>query len=384
MPFTFAAASRRQARRRDLVAYQAEEPLPIAAEEIVADYVTDGVRVFGVGANRYLVEGLLGELRETGFDVRCLAPEALLAASQLKHESKFIENSWWLRPGGIEQLIVGDAGPSHWRLLPSTADGLASVLTSQRIAGEKIQLHALVKPTNKAFPSNLAPAELIDLPEEDPCTGFIARVAERLVRGETTPSIDLTRGLEAGSAAIRDTLRWDRIAVGASILFLLLAAAAWRGAVAISAENRIAELADFEADLFRKAMPNARVPRGVRTRLESELRQIDGTRADMSAMPEHNNAVARLQSVLASLPTDMRFRVLEVRIESGRVFLLGEARSFGDADQIAARLRRTGLTVAPPSSRQLAEKGIEFRLTAEEPQSEEANRQGRGERKGQS
>lgn len=371
LPFAFQTASRRQTRNRDSVAYQIEDPLPVAAEEIVADYVVEGVKVFGVGADRRLVEGLLGELRGAGFDVRCVVPGLLLAASQLNHEHKEIQRSWWVRPDGIEQVSFNWAGPSHWRGLPREADPLHAAVTAQSLAGEVFETQAVVSSVAANPPLGAETAELIESGEDDPCLEFATRAAERLVRGETTAPIDLVRGLPSGSAASRDPLRWDRMAVAAALLLVLLVGAAWRGAVAVAAERELQQLSDAEAEVFATALPDARVPRGVRTRLESELRSLAGARADLSDLPEHADAVLRLESVLGQLPVDLRFRVLEIRIESGRVFLLGEARSYSDVDQIATSLRRTGLVVAPPSSRQLADKGVEFRLAAEESASPE-------------
>lgn len=371
LPFAFQTASRRQARSRDLVAYQIEEPLPIAAEEIVADYVAEGVRVFGVGADRRMIEGFLGELRGAGLDVRCVVPGALLAASQLAHEHKEIQRSWWVRPDGIEQVAFNGSGPSHWRALPREAEPLRAVVTTQGLAGEAFEAQAVIASGAADRPLGADTAELIQIEDDDPCLAFATRAAQRLVRGETTAPIDLVRGLPLGSTASRDPMRWDRLAVAAGLLLVVLVAAAWRGAVAVAAERELQQLADAEVEVFVAALPDARVPRGVRTRLESELRSLAGTRADLSDLPEHANAALRLESVLGELPSDLRFRVLEIRIESGRLFLLGEARDYSDVDRIATSLRRSGLVVSPPSSRQLADKGVEFRLAAEEPVAEE-------------
>ena len=61
-----------------------------------------------------------------------------------------------------------------------------------------------------------------------------------------------------------------------------------------------------------------------------------------------------LRDLLAGLPADLRFRVLEVRLDGSSFALDGQVRSHGDADAIAASLRAGGFWVDPPSTEQLS------------------------------
>ncbi len=72
-----------------------------------------------------------------------------------------------------------------------------------------------------------------------------------------------------------------------------------------------------------------------------------------------------LENVLQHLPSELRFRLPEIRIEQNRLTLGGEVRSNADADQIAAALRSHGFTVDPPRTQRLADKGFGVRLQAE-------------------
>ena len=70
------------------------------------------------------------------------------------------------------------------------------------------------------------------------------------------------------------------------------------------------------------------------------------------------SAALLLQQALRSLPDpdDARFRVLELRVENGQLYMQGQARTHTDAGAVAASLRRAGtLEVAAPRTEQLAE-----------------------------
>jgi hypothetical protein len=56
--------------------------------------------------------------------------------------------------------------------------------------------------------------------------------------------------------------------------------------------------------------------------------------------------------------------LLEVRIENGQLYLVGQVRGHGDADRIAEGLRAAGLEVASPNSHRLEKEGVEFRISA--------------------
>ena len=53
-----------------------------------------------------------------------------------------------------------------------------------------------------------------------------------------------------------------------------------------------------------------------------------------------------------------------MRIENGRLYLIGQVREHADADQIADGLRACGLVVTPPDTHRLKLKGVEFRISA--------------------
>jgi hypothetical protein len=72
---------------------------------------------------------------------------------------------------------------------------------------------------------------------------------------------------------------------------------------------------------------------------------------------------ASLVGALAALPTDVRFRLLEIRFDEEQAYLAGEVRRHGDVDRLASALRAHGFEVASPRTEQLAEEGVGFALS---------------------
>jgi hypothetical protein len=118
-----------------------------------------------------------------------------------------------------------------------------------------------------------------------------------------------------------------------------------------------------QVEVFREIFPNTKVPVGIKSRLESELAKLKGLQGDDSSLPAAVSAVTMLHEMLAALPTDRRFQLLEIRIEEGRLYLDGEVIAHGDAEAIAQRLRAGGFEVAPPRTQRLDEKRVSLRIT---------------------
>ena len=359
----FEVATRRQARSREVLAFKAEEELPVAAEELASDYLASGVHIFGVSANRRQIEGTLDAL--TSLDIRGVAPLALLAAQEYARDAP-LGVTRWLRRDQVEQIEIGRSGITSWRTLPAEENDLETALIAQRLAegaGEAFIGLGDLGRVSQQIPNSCR--HVVEC-SGDPCLYYALQATSRIGRGEKQPAIDLRRDPVLRRLVQRNPLSRDLALLGLAALVLIGAAAAQQYRKVADSLRELQRLESAEAEVFREVFPDKRLPRGVRARLESEHRRLVGARPDSASAPEHRDAAVRLQSLLESLPKDLRFRLTEVRIEGSRVSLLGEARSHADADRIATALRRSGLAVDPPSTRQLAVKGVEYRLAAEE------------------
>ena len=123
------------------------------------------------------------------------------------------------------------------------------------------------------------------------------------------------------------------------------------------------EVGSQQSAIFKSVFPNAKVPVGIATRLRSELAKLQGLKGEDGTLPERTSAIVILERLLKAVPTDKRFRLLEIRMEEGRLYLDGETREHSDAESIAQRLRGEGFVVAPPKSQRLDDQRISLRIT---------------------
>ena len=103
---------------------------------------------------------------------------------------------------------------------------------------------------------------------------------------------------------------------------------------------------------------------GIRSRLESEVAKLAGSRGQGEEIPVAVPTLRLLKDFLVSLPKDMRYRIVDLRIEQDRLSLEMEVRSHSDADVIASALRKQGFVVDQPRSEQLPLQGVVVRLSA--------------------
>jgi type II secretory pathway component PulL len=182
----------------------------------------------------------------------------------------------------------------------------------------------------------------------------------------------LAGAIESPVELRRGSLNWrgQRFALGRHVRALQLAAVALVLAVSLAlfvrSRHSVAladQLASQETTVYQQLFPNKPVPSGIRSRLESALTQLKGVRGDASNLTKTAPVLPVLAPLLAALPTEMRFRILELRIEDGQLYLDGEAREHGDAVTIAALLRKSGFDVAAPRSQRLEGQKVSFRIT---------------------
>jgi hypothetical protein len=134
----------------------------------------------------------------------------------------------------------------------------------------------------------------------------------------------------------------------------------WRG-------HRYQQIADGlrrqQEVAFRAALPGQPVPVGITSRLAGEDRRLLGVAGDAPELPAGRSALPHLHDLLTRVPPDVRLRVLEVRIDDGKLIVDGQARTHGDAEALAVSLRRDGaFVVDEPRTEQLGEGGVSFTL----------------------
>lgn len=339
--------------------YRLEEKLPVAAEDVVADFISAGERALGVCVERRALQPRVSTIEAAGVRVIAVCPASVLALQQFtaaNPASTALQMILWATGAHTAELFVlADGRLVAWYVLP---DAPADVALHVRMA----------MLTSEAHPSNLiacgASADVVSNVRElgidvveSPAVD-VSQLATLAARGRTRAWINFVDGGAAGQAS-RGT-RW----MAAAIFLLLTSIAAALFVRAARYERLTAQYQTETESLFRQALPGQPVPEDVRSRLASEAQagpRATSVGATRSAAQGRN--LLALRDMMTHLPADAKFRVYELRLGDGAFTLEGEAASLGDADAVATSLRAgSGFEVEPPRTQQRPGKGVSFTI----------------------
>jgi hypothetical protein len=351
--------------RRRAMAYRLEEKLPIAAEDVVADFIpapADSPCAFGVCTRTAGLAPTIDALEAAGVAIAAICPAALLALQHLTESNPTAAAAdailWPTADDQLELFLLQHARPHGWYVLPNDPKDLLLHLALEFPPGARPRTIATTSLSAelRAALSTRPDLRITDLktPAPDLAATSIARA---ILAGKAQPWIDLRRDALAARDPFRQVRTPLNCAIAAVVLFLCCAIAAmvWRAA---RYDQVAAHFADDQRDEYRTAFPAAPLPDDVRSRLESEERSLRGLSGDGAAAPPPDEAgLLTLRDLIARLPSpdDLRYRVLELRLDRGRFTLEGQTRAHADADAIAAALRAGNrFDVEPPRTEQIA------------------------------
>lgn len=413
--------------RRQAMLYRFEELVPMAAEEFVADCAVEGEWAYGVCVETARLLPLLEGLERAGVAIQYVCPASLLAAQFALRENKEFDAILWgtarvardaPREGGQPQSI----SPTPCGSTPTGIDEsnygteLVAIYQNQPRAwhrvndGSAVQLrpyvgaiaqivgrspHLLADPQsrqamarseqlegNGSIPAetpdspaaslqvtpDLTPKPVLDVPWlvlepfAIPLFEGAVRAAELVLSGSLRPWIDLRRDALAASDRYRAVRLPLVTAYVAAVCLLVIACGVllWRAQryerLATASENR-------QTSLFQRLFPNQGNPGLVRPRLESEEQRLLGLGGEAGDLPNQPSAMVLLHQALNRLPTELRFRILSLRLSENRLYIEGQARTHGDAERLAAALRSNGgFRVEPPRTELLSAGGVAFTL----------------------
>lgn len=354
--------------RRRALEFQLEEHLPLAAEDLVADFIDQpGEKALAVACELARLRPLIEALQSAGVSVGHACPAALLAAevSGSAADAVLIEGA-----DGQQLVELQQGRPAQWWWFADDAPALRRRLMTwadeQHAAGAAARLMRLTADEQSDDPAVQLPQRVqVNAPTQQ-WQDAAARRGARILDGSASPWIEFRRDSLAAPG------RWEvyrhpaaALLVAAVIAFISVFTTAWYRA----AEYR--ELADAHQDaqiaLFKQALPEQRVPAtGVKQRLASEYRQLAGVggHADEALAADELRPVSALYQmwqVLDALPEDVRYRIVDLDVRPDRVRVDGQARSHGDAERLAVALRATGrYEVDAPKTQALREEGVSF------------------------
>jgi type II secretory pathway component PulL len=355
-----------QARHRQGMMYRLEEYLPLAAEDIVADRIEVGGSVLCVAVPIEPLKSFVDELEAEGVQVSSISPLPLLATQGYlespTHEKEALVA--WHSCAGTDLVVVRASRPADWIWLPN--DGASWDHEVGRIQLESPNLEPTIFSWQDTADGE--PETGVGSTDSDNSTNAltysqaVAQSATKVLAGETEAMVELRRDRLQGDGR-RAVLRPYVAAVQvAAVLFVIAIGAALmvRGNQYMTAARG---LRSEQVEAFQSVFPNTRVPAGIVRRMESELTRLEGLRGERIEIQEDPPAISVLQNLVEAMPADKRFRLNEIRIENGRLYLDGEVRQHSDAEAINRLLKEHGFTVTAPSTHRLEGRRVSFRIT---------------------
>jgi type II secretory pathway component PulL len=354
-------------RVRRTMLFRLEEHIPWSVEDCVSDYVRSGPNALMVAVPGQPLAEFFHRLQSLGVQIQSIVPLPLLAAAEhldsdkwpAKHVVIFEHQGW------ADALVVDEGQVVSWWSFPASAASVTQELKRLSLeSGRAVELVGYGLGACATSLETLASANVITSPvlKDDACNSLASAAAAKILRGRLEPPIELMRN-EFGRSRSNPVLRPYLAAMTCAFaLFLLTTCGAlwYRGQ---SAKSEAEILFALQSELYCDTFPNTKVPVGIKGRMESELAKLKGLKGDDASLPISLSAATVLHRMLAAMPTDRRFRLLEIRIEEGRLYLDGEVIEHGDAELIVHGLRARGFEVASPRTQRLDDKRISLRIT---------------------
>lgn len=348
--------------RRQAMLYRFEEKLPLAAEDVVADFIASSHSALGVAIEKTALNTLMSRLATMGKRVAAVCPASLLALQQWIGTSSTESDSlvlWATREGSAELFHVVDGLLIGWFTLSNEPD---DVLIHVRIstAGKTAPVRIVSCGVSNEVILRLKQSGFEVVQREGVCLfEAAAEGGGAVLAGKRRAWIDLADSRSRDEKDSGKTMAWA--AAAAIVLLACTTGAFWlRGA-------RYAELAEQsdaqQAEVFRRALPGQAIPFNVRSRLASEAQQASLAGDGKTSEKSPGRGLIVFRDVMSHLPTDVRFRVYEIRLGEQEFALLGEAKSHGDAQGVGDALRRRpGFVIEPPSTEQTPGGAVRFTL----------------------
>jgi hypothetical protein len=340
--------------RGQAMLYRFEEKLPIAAEEIAADFISGESTALAVGVERRVLEPLTAAVREAGVRLSAVCPASLLVLQGLIESQRVAAGDEWVcwpaAAGRVELIRLAARVPAAWYV---TSDDAGDVVMHVRAAdgsGTTQSVTACGMPAE--FVERLTEAGLTaESGEWQDVRQSATDAAAAVLANRWLPCVNFAdSGGAARGGGFAATGAAARIAVAALVVF----AASLVAALVVRAARYERLTAGYESqqhEVFRRLFPDAAVPVDVRSRLKSEARVAGG--GDGSPQPDAVGGLLVLRDLLTNLPGETRFRVSELRLDRGAFTLEGDVPTHGDAEAIAVALRRRdGFEVQSPRTEQ--------------------------------
>jgi hypothetical protein len=329
-------------RDRRSMLFRLEEKLPLAAEEIVADFTDDSVSPLAVCARLDELRPIVDALENRGVVVESVSPTAMLAAQALA--SADAPQILRLPCGhGVDVISTLAAKPIAWSVsMPDDSDIALHIEMARRVFGE---------------------ATVVDPAKTDPFE-VAAQTAASALKGRTRLWFDLRRDALAEKDSLRRYRKSLNSALAAASVLLLVIA----GTLILRSIRYDRLVRDNERKLtetFTREFPGWSIPASIPAVVESEHRKLLALQAGATKQASSESALRLLVQVLGALPSDSALDVQRMSFDERGFSLVGRIAAPQELDSIISAIRSTGLRVAPPESRRDEHSTWTFNLRGE-------------------
>jgi len=353
--------------RLSAMAYRLEEKLPLATEEFSAGFISGKDHALGICVILDKVLPITQALEARGLYIHAIIPTTTLLAQELIYQGHSIEADvlLWHHDGWYDTVTLDEARqqPDSWCLLPDDPTAVKRHLNLRVIGGRETRGVLLIgdeADASSKSPDGVHVHSNTTLIREDPLQSA-ARFAKRIISGQSEPWVDLKSsdlGALGKTRFIQKPLKAALFA-GVIMLICLNGAIFWR-------TQQYGNLSDSyleqERSLFAELYPGQTPPLAINNRLAGEYKKISGMRGASDTMPPPPATLTLLYQVLDQMPGNVRYRVLEMRIEEDHVYIDGQARTHNDVGILvdAMGASRTLNVENRHTERLTGEKGVSF------------------------
>lgn len=359
-------------RRPNAFAFQMEAWLPLPAEELQFDFLSNGDEVLGVAIESKVIRDYITAFATEGVPIATILPRSLIALHALSQSPNATTADWLvLRTEKRTDLLrLSNGLPANWRTIPYSNQRMVDITinsASLHTGRELTNVHGGMNGGRKDV------ADANDLADSVECVECIDELSLNTLfanrQSQKAPWISFDPSRLPGGDRYA-TIRKPMIAMLSAACILLATLVGIMQVRTNAYQSLSTGHRQQQETIYRQHNPRGSLPSNVKLRLESEHRALAGQR-NTSGLPNHDSASAfdQFHSIFARLPSNLRYRILEIKLDDGRIYLDGEARTHADADAIASSLRASnGFEIEAPRTQRLKNgKGIGFTITGKSP-----------------
>lgn len=342
------------AKDRVALSYLLEDRLPVDAESLVVDYGKVAAHESGdrtvpaiaLPWKRWF--DLIDALEKVDCLVVSVVPQAVLITRGFADSKAFVGQAELVLVSteSCDVVLVDHSGVTRWKHLPLETEALQRHSRLNRAEASRF----LVTPNGWESANECIPFDVEPVAESS--ESYLIESTNAVFAGKWGRWTELRRDALAPKDPLRPIAKQLRVvALAAALCLCAIVASTWIRNHKI--ESKIRELNQKQRQSFQDAFPGTRVPVMLMRHVRREHTKVVGSRGGASEIEIPTSATDVLRSILSALPSNVRFRLVDLNIEGGECDLTVRVRDSSDIGIIANALEAAGFSVDPPATQRM-------------------------------